>query len=340
MDDDLPVSEMHYQKATNDPLALAPRVGRQPADILHVGLKGRQLLAVLGLKAAASLGNGAFRPKHGKQMGDGCPELVRHTADRVRTIAGGKMLADKPGPRSFIEGSESQPLGRDPVGEMGNAAQINLEELVDRVVAAGAGTALSFLFTGPPGTGKSAFARHLAARLGMDVLHKRASDLLGMYVGQTEANIARTFKEAGDNKMFLIFDEIDSLLADRRGAVRNWEISQINEMLTWMESHSLPFAMRSNFSQRLDPAVLRRVLFKVAFFPLTPQQIAAAFRRFFGCEALESVKKLDPLTPGDFVVVARKAKVLQVTNPATLGEMLRGEVELKRVAQRDADHDA
>lgn len=208
-------------------------------------------------------------------------------------------------------------------------ADIDLEELEAKVVAAGPTAALSFLFTGPPGTGKSAFARHLASRLGMDVLHKRASDLLGPYVGQTEANIAAAFREAGTSRQFLIIDEADSLLSDRRGAVRTWEISQVNEVLTWMESHQLPFAMTTNFAERLDFAVMRRVLFKVQFFPLTPQQIGTAFRRFFGGEAPAGVLTLDPVTPGDFVVVARKAKVLQVTNPATLGEMLRAEVELK-----------
>ena len=31
-------------------------------------------------------------------------------------------------------------------------------------------------------------------------------------------------------------------VSDRRFARRNWEISQVNEMLTWMESHPVPFA--------------------------------------------------------------------------------------------------
>ena len=48
----------------------------------------------------------------------------------------------------------------------------------------------SLCLQGPPGTGKSAYARYLADRLGLEVLHRRASDLLGMYVGETERNIA------------------------------------------------------------------------------------------------------------------------------------------------------
>ena len=72
------------------------------------------------------------------------------------------------------------------------------------------------------------------------------------------------FAEARDTETFLVFDEADSLLADRNSARRNWEVSQVNEMLTWMESHPLPFACTTNFGKHLDPATLRRFVFKIA----------------------------------------------------------------------------
>ena len=63
---------------------------------------------------------------------------------------------------------------------------------------------------------------------------------MSMWVGGTERNIADAFAEARDAEAFLVFDEADSLLADRRLAERHWEVSQVNEMLTWMESHPYP----------------------------------------------------------------------------------------------------
>ena len=114
---------------------------------------------------------------------------------------------------------------------------------------------ISICLQGPPGTGKSAYARYLADRLGLEVMHRRASDLMSMWVGGTEQNIARAFAEARDTEAFLIFDEADSLLSDRRGAHRSWEVAQINEMLTWMESHPLPFVCTTNDGERLDSAV-------------------------------------------------------------------------------------
>jgi transitional endoplasmic reticulum ATPase len=43
----------------------------------------------------------------------------------------------------------------------------------------------------------------------------------------------------------LVIDEADSLLSDRRGAVRSWEVTQVNEMLTWMEKP--PAAVRVHY---------------------------------------------------------------------------------------------
>ena len=65
--------------------------------------------------------------------------------------------------------------------------------------------------------------------MGLEVVQKRASDLMSMWVGGTEQRIAAAFAAARDAEQFLVFDEADSLLADRRFAQRSWEVSQVNE---------------------------------------------------------------------------------------------------------------
>ena len=115
-------------------------------------------------------------------------------------------------------------------------------------------------------------------------MQKRASDLMSMWVGETERTIAEAFAETRDAESFLVFDEADSMLADRRLAERNWEVSQVNEMLTWMESHPFPFAVMTNLRERLDPATLRRFTFKIALDYLSPEQARVAFRTYFGHE--------------------------------------------------------
>lgn len=202
-------------------------------------------------------------------------------------------------------------------------ADTDLATLTDRVVAAGA-SSFSLCLSGPPGTGKSAFARHLAARLNLPVLEKRASELLDRFVGGTEQAIAAAFAEARDTGAFLIFDEVDSLLDNRAGARARWELSQVNEMLTWLEHHPLPLACTTNMIERLDPAARRRFTLQVAFLPLDVKGRHDAFSRFFGLPAPRALDALDLLTPGDFALVARRARLLGLTGPdAFLAELQR-----------------
>jgi SpoVK/Ycf46/Vps4 family AAA+-type ATPase len=210
-----------------------------------------------------------------------------------------------------------------------SGADTDLVALASRIAAARDTTALSFCFHGVPGSGKSAYARHLAERLELDVVEKRASDLLSMWLGETEKAIREAFEEAADQKAFLIFDEADSLLADRGGARHSWEVTQINEMLTWMERHAGPFACTTNAFEALDPAALRRFMFKVKFFAMTPAQIAEAFHRHFDAQAPATLLRLDGLTPGDFAVVARKVRTLGESDVTRIAAWLADEVAAK-----------
>ena len=106
--------------------------------------------------------------------------------------------------------------------------------------------------------------------MGLDPITKRASELMSKWVGETEQQIAEAFSEARATGAFLIFDEADSFLADRRGASRNWEISQVNEILSQLETHDLPYACTTNLADRLDPAAARRFLFRATFRYLDP----------------------------------------------------------------------
>ncbi|MGP4802149.1 hypothetical protein ACSV5G_00100 [Agrobacterium cavarae] len=62
-------------------------------------------------------------------------------------------------------------------------------------------------------------------------------------------------------------------------------VSQVNEMLTWMESHLTPFDVATDLSKPLCLAAWRRLLVKVSFEAMTTAQALTAFRRTFGVDA-------------------------------------------------------
>jgi SpoVK/Ycf46/Vps4 family AAA+-type ATPase len=147
-----------------------------------------------------------------------------------------------------------------------------------------------------------------------------------MWLGGTEKNISLAFSEALKDNKFLLFDEADSFFRDRRVAARSWEITVVNEMLTWMESHPLPFACTTNIADTLDRASLRRFTFKVKFSYLNYSQATYAFEYFFG---IQKMIKLDYLTPADFVLAKQKADILNITKAEELYELLSREMEAK-----------
>jgi hypothetical protein len=238
---------------------------------------------------------------------------VAATALRATRLAGGGAETTRiivEGIARAVQGGELPAPETEPDSTYDPAlinADCDLDALTEDLLRPGAPRATSFLLSGPPGAGKSAWVRHLAGRMGMPVLQKRASDLLNPFVGGTERNIARAFAEARAAQAFLVFDEADSLLLERAGAVRSWEISQVNEMLTWMEQHPVPFACTTNLAERLDRGSLRRFLIKARFDWLTPAQVRLAFLRFFDVAPPPAIDGLRTLAPADFALVRRRA---------------------------------
>ena len=189
----------------------------------------------------------------------------------------------------------------------------------------------SMCLYGESGTSKSSYARYLAEQLGIEVLLKRASDLISPYVGETEQNIAAAFSEAKSKKAMLIFDEADTFLQDRNNAVRSWEVAQVNEMLTQMEAAEYPFICTTNLLDTLDEASLRRFTFKIRFDFLTQKQVNIAMDYFFGIK--NSNLQLKGLTSGDFATVKKKVDFLGTTDIDEITKMLSEEVKVKKSSE-------
>ncbi len=193
---------------------------------------------------------------------------------------------------------------------------------------------------GLPGTGKTAFGRYTADALDKPLLCKRASDLLGPYVGMTETHIANMFTQAREDGSVLLLDEADSFLTERQNAQCSWEVTQVNELLTQMEGFDGLFICSTNLVDKLDSASLRRFDLKIKFDYLNRAQRWTLFREVIRSQGKRMrysdilKKRLDQLgnlTPGDFATVVRQNRLSKDRlTPARLLDALVRESKFKR----------
>lgn len=181
---------------------------------------------------------------------------------------------------------------------------------------------------GPPGTGKTAFGDWLAHSLDRPLHVHRISDLSSMFVGETEKQVARAFQKASSADGILMFDEIDSLLADRNGGHRSWEVSQVNEMLTQMEGYRGILIATTNRMSSLDPASCRRFDLTISFDYLDSQQLQKIFTLTCAHLNLPSAGEVGFLadihnaTPGDFAALSRQHRFRPFPDGLAMAEAL------------------
>ncbi|MDR7298591.1 SpoVK/Ycf46/Vps4 family AAA+-type ATPase [Pelomonas aquatica] len=248
------------------------------------------------------------------------PAQIR-TAVRFAQLAGSADEAEKLIERQLANADKA--LGRDDISlarpcvtryalELLNCeSRFEIPRIVEALRRKGSG---QLCFYGPPGSGKTALAEHIAQRLSRPLMVKRASDIASKFVGETEQNMARMFETAQAEGAVLLLDEADSFLRSRKRAERNYEVSEVNEMLAGMERFNGLFICTTNLFDDLDEAALRRFAFKIRFKALKPEQRVAMFEREAGVapddEQHSRLAALDCLTHGDFAAVRNQVEIL------------------------------
>lgn len=175
---------------------------------------------------------------------------------------------------------------------------------------------IKILFYGISGAGKTNLAHHIADSIGRKVLCKNASDILGMYVGESEKQIAGAFAETKKTNKVLLFDEVDSFFWDRSLASHSWEITQVNEFLTQMEKFEGIVICTTNLRGIMDKAMQRRFDIMVEFKALKEEGVKGLLHKYFPQIAFEDEKVLrlcnyDSVTPGDFGNLSSRLRFLK-----------------------------
>ncbi len=185
---------------------------------------------------------------------------------------------------------------------------INLKDKKDNII-----DRLTFLFSGPPGTGKSLLAESICFELGLSFKKVRFSDLKSVWAHESEIK-TRDFFDNNSNYDVLIFDEIDSLLQNREGASRKYEVSEVNEFLNCMDNFKGVLFATTNLPESMDAAGLRRFDFKIKFDYLRPEIAFSLFNNLF---------KDFYLTQEDKAIIQNRLLLTKGITPAIISNIYR-----------------
>jgi hypothetical protein len=156
------------------------------------------------------------------------------------------------------------------------------------------GSAVTALFAGASGTGKTLAAEVLASELDLDLYRIDLAGVVSKYIGETERNLRRVFDAAEEGGALLMFDEADALFGKRsevKDSHDRYANIEVNYLLARIEDYRGVAILATNQRHALDDAFLRRLRFIVPFpFP-APAERARLWERAFPARA--PVAKLD-----------------------------------------------
>ncbi|MEM7162393.1 MAG: ATP-binding protein [Bacteroidota bacterium] len=160
------------------------------------------------------------------------------------------------------------------------------------------------LLYGPPGCGKTYLARATAGQINAKFINVGISDVLDMWIGNSEKNLKAIFETARRNKpCVLFFDEVDALGASRSDMRQSGGRHLINHFLSELDglesdNEGLLILAATNTPWHLDPAFRRPGRFDRIIFVQPPDQM--------GLEEIVKLKtKGKPIKDIDYKKVAK-----------------------------------
>lgn len=167
------------------------------------------------------------------------------------------------------------------------------------------------LLSGPPGNGKTSLAEAIAEALALPFLTVRYDALVGAYLGETNARLAKLFEYARATPCVLFFDEFDAVGKERGDVHETGEIKRVVSFLL-MQIDQLPSYVvavaATNHAELLDRAVWRRFQLRIEMPPPDAARRAVLISRFFevwrespGISAQRLAERLGPVSLAEVV---------------------------------------
>jgi len=144
------------------------------------------------------------------------------------------------------------------------------------------GRGITALFDGLPGSGKTYAAEILAAALERPLHRVNLPEVMSKWLGETEKHVQAIFQHARVAHAMLLFDEADSLFGQRvqetKSASDRSANMVVNLLLQEVERFPGIAVMTTNLVTGLDPALMRRIQFRITFAEPDVQERLAIWR--------------------------------------------------------------
>lgn len=187
--------------------------------------------------------------------------------------------------------------------------------------------AVTAIFYGYPGTGKTEFCYQLAKEFNLPIYRIDVAEIQSKWVGDSEKNARLVFSNyrklcrQTKKRGILLFNEADALFSKRvnvNSSVDQMNNSLKNIFLEGLEDLDGILFATTNLTNNLDPAFERRFLFKIKFDkPQSPTQ-AKIWNLYFPelteCQCLDLAKKFS-LSPAQINNVKRKQIIDAILYP-------------------------